>query len=312
MEIDQELITQVKKYWSNNRFGKHKDVIAQHAIILNSTLKVDASDLFEQIYNNKFDVKAFPLVAWSSFLTKAKLAEYLDPTYVNLALDVTTGRPALGKGEFLLVSCFGNLAFEQNAGDLITLDTHEKIELKGMRSTLSGDKQIYKTMNSGVMTSIFSSFPQKQDTDIHDRFSREDGQKLDTMLRALTVQKNNSEKVNAILKNTFKHLQNISNEDNKLAEAATNYYLHSSDKDIFLVTGAMHLCTYMTVEHADYLIVTNNDGFCCYANPAKGASSVSGITEQHIANAVAIFNNNTLSLKLSTWQTRTKGMEISI
>lgn len=310
MVISQELKNEVLKYWSNGRAGKHKDVIEQHALILNSTLKVKPADFFEQVNNNHFDAKAFDLISWNDFLRKTNLAEYVDESYVKLALDVTASRPALGKGEFLLVSCLGNLAFAPESGDIITTDSHEKIELKGMRATMAGDKPFYRTMNRDVMNNIFAVLPNNSVRANHDYFSDDDGRFLDNYIRKMRTTYTADVKIKDTVKAIFKQLQNVTPLDDSIAKECAEYYL-SSDYGIFEVTGALHLCSYLLAERANYIIMTNSDGFCCFKNPiTKGGSSY--ITKQDLANAMTFFNNDTRCIKLSSWQKGTKGMEISI
>ena len=87
--------------------------------MLERNLIAKPEDLFEQLNSNKFTFQNFGPIKLVSFLKKAKLDSYLKPEYVEDALKVTTPQPAIGKGEFLLVSCFKNINFAQESGDLI-------------------------------------------------------------------------------------------------------------------------------------------------------------------------------------------------
>ena len=100
------------KFWTPKKCGKSgepEDFIEQHDMILGRTLMADPADLLEQLEENIFNFQKFDMIEWSDFLRRANLAEYLKSDYIRLALDVTTTRPAIGKGEFLFVSCFSNL-----------------------------------------------------------------------------------------------------------------------------------------------------------------------------------------------------------
>lgn len=306
MSTSQELLNELSKFWTAERYGKHKSVARHHEEILNTTLKVKPNDLFEQIYKNKFIPQAFELISWQNFLNKTNLAEYLDSSYVERALSVTDVQPAIGKGEFLLVSCFGNLGFSSEAGDLITLDTHEKIELKGNRATLSSIKPSYKSMNSSVMTSIFNDFNNKPDMRAHDYFNKDDAANLDTMLRQKKL--GNSEVYNNILIRLFNNLQNVKHSDSQLARVFADYYAKQSHPDLFQLTAALHLCIYFIIERPDFLILTNKNGFCCVKNPLGKNIKPSSVSESNINSLLDIVNN----IKVSTWNTDSSSVEISI
>ena len=299
--IDEKNLTPyLVQYWvKTNRRGKHESMPMEHLKLLNSCLKVHAEDLFEQIYQNKFNPESCnAMQSWGNFLEQAKLKEYLDESYVPMALEITSKQPAIGVGEFLFVSCYCNLAFASDAGDLITLDTKKKIELKGNRSSLSGDRKNYKTMNTSVMTSIYSPFNQNAASANHDHFNRHEAMNLAEIIKSHNATDNQVIQM-------FMHLQNNIDESYKLAKCATQLYRQGID--LFTLAGAEQLCNYLYTEHADYLMMTNKEGYVCFQNPIAG-KSLNNITVDDLSNAVRIVNN----ISLSSWDASTKGMSISI
>ena len=156
------------EYWTKKKCGKHSGLAEQHGMLLMKNLLVKPEDLFEQIRQNTFTFKDFSKIPWSDFLKRANLAEYLKSNYINDAMNVTTARPAIGKGEFLFVSCFSNLGFSQGKGDLVDLRNGQAVEFKGIRSTLSGDAKEFtgaKQMNKSLIYSVFSFLP--KETNFH-------------------------------------------------------------------------------------------------------------------------------------------------
>lgn len=278
----EQLKSEIVKYWTEKRRGNYVELAEQHDLLLTKYLKVNPADLFEQIYENKFIFQPFSKIKWSEFLKSAKLAEYLQPEYVDAALRVASARrPAIGKGEFLLVSCFSNLGFTKNKGDLIDLNNGKKCEIKGMRSTLSGDNNRYYQMNKSLMYSIYSLF----DTGAHfDHFNRECAKELDEMLKTKPK----------LIKKVLGFLQNIRPADESLAEYFVELY--NTKPDLFITVGAMQLFTYMYLQDASYLMMVDNDGFCCFEKP------------ETVFDAQKIIAN----LNLSSWETGDYGMLISM
>ena len=151
-----ELSKFIKDFWTDKKSGKHPELMNKHKAILEADLLVSPKDLFEQLNANKFIFQNFGPVNISDFLRKAKLDSYLKPEFVNHALNVTTHQPAIGKGEFLLVSCFKNINFAFESGDLID-DDGNRIEVKGNHAPIGGPKG-FKQMNKSLMFSIYRLF----------------------------------------------------------------------------------------------------------------------------------------------------------
>lgn len=299
MANENDLKNLLRQYWiEGKRQGKHETMPVEHFKLLNSTLKAKPEDLFNQIYENRFnpdEIKSNR--SWEDFLNKAKLSEYLSPDYVKYGLEITSSRPAIGMGEFLFVSCYCNLSFAPGHGDLVMLDTHKRIEMKGKRSSLSGDKKGYKEMGDRVMTSVYSPFKQNAESAKHDHFSRSEARNLEEIIKKTNA---TDEQVTQM----FMHLQNWNIEDRKLAEIATSYFRKTND--LFRITGAEHICIYMREEQADYLMLTNNSGYCCFGNPLANRSK--GISEQDFERALFIADHITLS----SWNAQSKGISINI
>lgn len=268
-------------YWTAKKCGKHTEIAKQHGMLLLKNLKVDPDDLFEQINENTFKFQTFPLIQWSDFLKRANLAEYLKPEYIKDALEVTTSRPAIGRGEFLFVSCFSNLGFANGKGDIIDLKTNRICEFKGIRSTLSGDNKAFKQMNKSLIYSVFSLFETGGE---YDHFNRDCAAQLDNLLKDHPN----------ILPKVLERLQNVSEPNMKVSRAFAELY--KIKPDLFNVVGAMQLFIYMLVQNASYILLTNNEGFCCYEKPQTPQDAYRIVTE----------------LKLSSWQTGDYGMTIGI
>ena len=272
------------KFWTPKKCGKcgePSDFINQHDMILGETLIADPKDLLEQLNENIFNFQNFDLITWDSFLKNAKLAEYLKPDYIKYALDVTTSRPAIGKGEFLFVSCFSNLGFAQGKGDIVDLKSGKKCEFKGLRSTLSGDGKEYKQMNKSLIFSIFSLFNTGTS---HDHFNRKCAEDIDKLL---------SEKPD-LLPEVLKKLQNLVKPNISFIKPFAELY--NIKNDIFNIVGAMQLSLYLKTQDAQYIMFTNNEGFRCFEYPKS---------EEEAYDIVK-------SLKLSSWLTRDYGMTIGL
>ena len=269
------------KFWTKQKCGKHEGLDNQHGMLLMKHLLVNPKDFFEQLKINIFTFQNFSKIAWSDFLKRANLSEYLKPEYLNDALNITTARPAIGKGEFLFVSCFSNIGFSTGKGDLIDLRNNILVEFKGIRSTVSGDGKQYKQMNRSLMYSVFSQFDTSCQTD---HFNRDCAEELDELLKQ---HPNKTVKVLTLL-------QNITNENTKIAEEFASLYKLKGN--IFNIVGAMQLYTYLRLQKATYLLMTNEQGFCCFECPKQPIDAYNIIT----------------NIKLSSWETGNRGMTIGI
>lgn len=277
------LNTLLPKFWTRQKCGKHEGLANQHGMLLLKNLLVKPEDLFEQLDKNIFKFQSFSKIGWGDFLSRASLSEYLKDGYVNDALNVTTARPAIGKGEFLFASCFSNIGFSKDKGDLVDMQTGKRIEVKGIRSTLSGDGKLYKQMNKGIIYSVFSLFDTSAQ---YGHFNRDCAEELDELIK----QKPDK------LRNVLVILQNLDHAHENTGIANSFAKLYQIKPNLFNVVGAMQLYTYMRVQKADFLMMTNDSGFCCFARP-----------EQPI-DAYNIVD----SVKLSSWETGNRGMTIGV
>lgn len=276
----------LQSYWTDIKAGKHKELANQHGLLLLKNLKTEPKELFSVLSNNTFNFQEFETIPWSDFLNRAKLTDYLKDSYVEDALQVTTTRPAIGKGEFLFVSCFGNIGFAKDAGDLIDLNTHKTIEVKGLRATISGDRKSYKLMNNSLITSVFSIYDSSETLGY---FNRDCADRLEELIKT----SNDERKLIAV----FKRLQNINanNESDAVAKKFLQIYKTSNTK-LFNIIGAMQL--YMYLNKTNYLMMVNHQGFKCFALDDNPMTYVNIILKNKI--------------KLSSWETGARGMEISI
>lgn len=277
----------LQKFWTEKKLGKHNtDIANQHGMILLKNLKTEPVELFNVLDKNKFNFQEFDVIPWSDFLRRSHLSDFLKPEYVDDALQVTTTRPAIGKGEFLLVSCFANIGFAKSTGDIVDLQGNKKIEVKGLRATISGDGKNYKLMNNSLITSLFSIY---DSSDTVKYFNRDCAERLEELVK-------NSSNDNKLIE-VFKRLQNVnaSQESESVAKKFVQIYKTTGTK-LFNVIGAMQL--YMYLNGIDYLVMVNQLGFKCFALDREPMTYLNMILKNKI--------------KLSSWETGTRGMEISI
>ena len=286
-----ELYDKLKDYWKD-KLGKYGDeLITEHGKELKAYSIVSIEDVIEQLEQNKFRLESYSKTAWSKILDIAHLKEYMRPDYIKDALKITTHQPALGQGEFLFVSCFKNLGISKESGDLVDLNTNEKIEFKGNRSSFSGedkDKYKYKKMTDDTLYSICSLFDhiENKDTSLDAEFCK----LIDTKL------KEQPEHIDKVIELT----QNIeSTENNKTAShSLTKMFgdLYRKYHDLQHVVAAMHCYTYLKLQKTNWLVITNDNGFMIFEAPMD-AEDAWTIVKQ---------------LKIGSWNTQNKGIEISL
>jgi len=285
----------LNEYWTPQKLGKHSNEIAnQHGMLLLKNLKTSPEDFFKFLKTTTFTFKPFDVIPWSDVLVRSGLSGYLKDEYVDDALHVTTTRPAIGKGEFLFVSCFSNLGFAPGKGDIIDFNTHDKIEVKGVRATISGDGKRYKQMSNEVITTAMSVY---DTSDTIEYFSREYAPRFEELINASNC---DQEKLIKLLV----RLQNVENDSQSQAVAQKFAKLYDPKKpNLFLIVGAMQLYLYM--KEISYLLMVNEHGFKCFKRPddARGYLDLFATKGDNSAGK---------KLKLGSWETSTYGMEISI
>lgn len=273
------------EFWTVKKIGKHEDMPNQHGMILLKDLNADPAEFFDFLKTNTFKFQQFDIISWQSFFTRAKLDRYLKDSYMEDVLGVTTTRPAIGKGEFAFVASFNNIGFATDKGDLIDLNSNERIEVKGVRSTISGDGNQYKQMSNSVITTAFAVY---NSSDTSRYFNRDCAKRLEEKIK----ESNNSiEKLETLLY----RLQNIKNESAAVAKKFARLY-DVNKPNLFEVVGAMQLYIYMS--KINYLLMVNDVGFKCFKNDNNPETFVKLFEKQFI--------------KLSSWETGALGMEMSI
>lgn len=240
----------VQEFWTEKKSGKHPKLAKRHKEILLQDLIAKPEDLFEQLNQNKFTFQNFGPLKLANFLVKAKLDSYLRPEFVQHCLEVTTAQPAIGKGEFLLVSCFSNINFSDESGDLID-DAGNRIEVKGSHASIGGAKN-FKQMNKSVMFSIYNTFGTNPDYTDFTMGCAED-------LRQRLI--DNPDKI----KKTMLLLQNNEKESDSLAEAMTS--LFKDNQDLLNIVAAAHLYAYLRLQKANFLFAINDKYFAGFETP---------------------------------------------
>ena len=277
----------LNEFWTPQKCGKHKDIANQHGMLLLKYLKTSPEAFFEFLNKNTFKFQNISGISWSDFLTRSGLNGYLNEGYIEDALKVTTSRPAIGKGEFLFVSSFKNVCFSGREGDLIDSSQGARIEVKGVRAEICGDGIKYKQMNNDILSAAFGVY----NTGTNYRyFNRDCARELEELIRHTN---NDQSKLSQLLC----RLQNISSESLAIAQRFAKLYKYTlSDDTLFNIVGAMQL--YIYLKNVKYLLMVNNTGFKCFENDGKPETLLKFFTDEKI--------------KLSSWETGAKGMEIGI
>ncbi len=245
-----ELSKYLKEFWTEKKCGKHPELMDKHKAILLNDLVVSPKDLFEQLNKNIFTFQNFGPIKLSEFLTKSKLDSYLKPEYLQHALTVTTHQPAIGKGEFLLVSCFKNINFSFESGDL-TDDNGNRIEVKGNHSSIAGVNG-FKQMNKSIMFSIYRLFNTNPD---YEDLTMKCAENLEDLLSKNPEQ----------IKKTMLLLQNNVKESYELANNMTELY--NETPHLLDIVAAAHLFVYLKVQNANYLMALNDKAFAGFEAP---------------------------------------------
>lgn len=240
----------LNSFWTDVKCGKHPELSKKHKAILQNDLLVSPEDLFEQLNKNTFTFQNFGPLPFHSFLKNAKLDSYLKPEYVEHALSVTTHQPAIGKGEFLLVSCFKNINFAQGSGDLVDTDGN-RIEVKGSHAPIGGPKG-FKQMNKSIMFSVYRLFNTNPD---FDDLTMDCANNLELLL------KDNPDKT----KKVMLLLQNNEHESNNLANDMTELY--NKTGHLLEVIAAAHLYAYLKIQNANFLFAVNDKLFAGFTAP---------------------------------------------
>lgn len=239
------------EFWKD-KCGKHSDIMSSHEMILKKDLIVDLDDFINQVNKNTFKFGNFGEILLVDFLKLTELDHIVKPEYVKDCMRVTSPRPAIGKGEFLLVSNFANIQFAKESGDLIDKDNKKRIEVKGMNSTLSGDGK-FKQMNKGIIYSIYRLFETSSEFTY---FGPECAKDLETRLS----------KNKHLIPKVIELLQNYKIESNALVKETTKLY-EEKGKDLLKCITAMQLYSYLKIQKATDLVVFGENKFVGFSAP---------------------------------------------
>jgi hypothetical protein len=256
-----ELDGLIHDFWSNGKSGKHNssDLEKIHKDILDRDLLVNPSDLFEQLNVNKFTFQDFGPIKLSSFLSKSKLDSYLNSEYIEDALKVKTAQPAIGKGEFLLVSCFKNINFSNESGDLVDTDGN-KIEVKGSHSCIGGSAG-FDQMNKSIMFSIYNVFNTNPDFDSLTISCSNDLQ------NKLANNPSLVKKVMLLLQNNHNKSNSLAAEMEKLFNEKINGNSNEQTNLLLNIVAAAHLFAYLKLQKANFLFAINDRVFSGFSSP---------------------------------------------
>lgn len=269
----------LKNFWTDKKRGKHKDLISKHEYVLKKNLLVDSDELFKQISKNKFLLTNFESIKIDTLLRKSKLDSFLKSNYIKDCMSITTPRPAIGKGEFLMVSIFGNLYFSKKSGDLVN-EQNKVMEIKGIRGRLGGDVG-FKQMNKDIMFSVYRLFNTNPD---HKDLSKECIEDLSERL------KDNKK----LAPRFFYLIQNIENNSKSLAKKMSDLYTKTNN--LLYTIAAGHLYSYTILQKIDYFLVFND-------RELMGFNAPKNIEEAY--KALGNFN-------IGGWTTGSKGVSITL
>jgi hypothetical protein len=256
------------KLWTETKSGKH-NVITDHAQIIEKDLIGFPDKFFEKLYKTHFKPMEYGPAKLSSLLKQSSLDGYLKPEYITDALRVTTNRPAIGRGEFLFASLFVNLGFCKDKGDLVDLDTNQKIEVKGKGGKFGdGQDNRFKMMSKSLMLSLFKQLGIDEITDeLTDEY--------------IEIIKNNTD--NKGLYQVFSYLQNLSKPSISISNEAMEVY--SRYKDLKVTLASCHLYAYSKLNYLSWLLLLNDSDYRMFSAPNS------------VGEAYRICN----SLKIGSW-----------
>lgn len=260
-DVSKDTITEyLNKFWTEKKLGKHSDMIEKHEQIVMKNLKIDAETFFKDLSKTTFKPGNVGPYNLYSILNKTSLEDDLHPEYIEDCLNVTTTRPAIGKGEFLFAASFANIGFAKDNGDLIDIKTGKSIECKGVNSVIgNGHSGQYKTMTKSLIYAITKMLDANDlsATYLNADFANEIKKRIGT-----------NEK---LMKKFFLITQNLENENEGIANACVKVYLEK--KYLLKTMAAAHLYIYMNLEKADYLLAINGKKFQMFEKPTSVAAA---------------------------------------
>ncbi len=242
----------MSEFWTSKKLGKHQQLAKQAELLYEHYALCTPDKLLARLQQSTFEFGNYGPIAWKNILEDANLDDCLKPEYVTEALKVTTTRPAIGKGEFLFVSIFNNVGFAKGKGDLIDVNTNEKVEVKGISSTIgNGNSNAFATLNQSRLNAI-GYMLKRTPTSVIDA-------------AACNVIKSAMGKDVKTVYNVLSALRNTAMDYREVTEAACNFYFNTGK--LLLTIAAMHLYSYMHIEDTNYLLAVNNEKFRCFERP---------------------------------------------
>lgn len=250
---EDQIVDVLKKFWTREKLGKHSDLWQDHKEILKDTLIVDPSEFYEDIEKCKLHPGNMTSKL-ESLISGTSLNGDLKKEYITRALAVTTNEPAIGKGEFLFASIFKNIGFASKVGDLVDLDSGEKIEVKGVGAKLgNGNNNAFKQMSKSLMMNVAKAVG----VDDISRWQLDEDNAM-KIKHGIGLNKNLAFKV-------FTFLQNRKAENEGIARRAVDLYFEK--KQLIRTVAAMHLYCYMKMEDDSYILLVNDEKFSMFKRP---------------------------------------------
>lgn len=272
------------KFWTKEKAGRHPDLKKDHEDILLKTLRVDPEYLNNDLLNNKLKLRNLTAPV-ESILRNSKLSGDLSSNYIQLCMNVTSERPAIGKGEFLFVASFSNIGFSPDHGDLIDLDNKARIEVKGVSAVLGNSQnQRYKPMSEPLMRAVFRIL-EIEDVAKQDHYLNPDVAKK--IKEKIGLDRNKAKQI-------FTFLQNLRNENEALAASAVEVYFR--EKQLIRTVAAMHLYAYMKLEKNSFFLILNDKKFSIFESPKT------------LSDAYAIIDE----LSLKSWHQGEYGIKVTL
>jgi hypothetical protein len=265
----------MNEFWTKEKLGKHPTIAETAKQLYSSYAMCSPEKLLARLKESIYKFGDTKPVEFNNILMFANLDDCLKPEYVNAALKVTTARPSIGRGEFLLASLFANIGFAKHKGDLIDLQTKKMAEVKGIDATINGEL----TLNQKLLDNVYHHFRLTPPAVLNQN-----------TVNALQRVCRTPDDVYYVLE----AFRNTNVPDVALLRDTTD--LCKQTKSLFVALVAMHLYKYLKNEHASYLIAVNNKEFKCFNAP------------MFLSQAVTILND----FSINEWRIGETGFKITL
>lgn len=238
----------MNEFWTKEKLGKHSTVASIASRLYSTYAMCSPEKLLARLKESTYTFGDTKPVEFKNILMFANLDDCLKPEFVTEALKVTTPRPSIGRGEFLLAALFDNIGFAKHKGDLVDLRTKKMAELKGVSAMIGGERQLSDEFLRSVFSHFKMSPPAQIDKRACDALQRfcADERSLDYILEAFR----NSAQIKV----------------STIQSAKTNY-INRKDKNLYMTIVGMHLYEYLKNEQASYLFALNDKEFRCFNAP---------------------------------------------